>query len=57
MQLPKDASENTTPHLLIVDDDLDLCEVLTRYMEAEDFRFVGTYRIEGSKQESKGRRN
>ena len=37
-QHPKDASENATPHLLIVDDDLDLCEVLTRYLEAEDFR-------------------
>src|SRR5713226_5918589 len=38
MQHPTDASENTTPHLLIVDDDLDLCEVLTSYLEAEDFR-------------------
>jgi DNA-binding response OmpR family regulator len=38
MQHPKDASENTTPHLLIVDDDVDLCEVLTRYLEAEDVR-------------------
>jgi two-component system response regulator CpxR len=34
----KDSSENTRPHLLIVDDDLDLCDVLTRYLEAEDFR-------------------
>ena len=38
MQHPKDASENAAPHLLIVDDDLDLCEVLTRYLEAEAFR-------------------
>jgi DNA-binding response OmpR family regulator len=38
MQQAKDASENTTPHLLIVDDDVDLCEVLTRYLEAEDFK-------------------
>ncbi len=38
MQHPTDASENTTPHLLIVDDDLDLCEVLTSYLEAEDFK-------------------
>jgi len=38
MQQVKDAAENTTPHLLIVDDDVDLCEVLTRYLEAEDFR-------------------
>jgi len=34
----KDSSDNTTPHLLIVDDDLDLCDVLARYLEAEDFR-------------------
>jgi DNA-binding response OmpR family regulator len=26
------------PHLLIVDDDRELCEVLKRYLEAEDFR-------------------
>src|SRR6266478_4596726 len=38
VQHPKDASENAAPHLLIVDDDLDLCEVLTRYLEAEAFR-------------------
>src|SRR6266446_4975127 len=38
IQQTKDASENTTPHLLIVDDDVDLCEVLTRYLEAEDFK-------------------
>src|SRR3981189_2030909 len=38
MQHPKDLSEKTAPHLLIVDDDLDLCDVLARYLEAEDFR-------------------
>src|SRR5258706_604080 len=26
------------PHLLIVDDDRELCEILKRYLEAEDFR-------------------
>ena len=26
------------PHLLVVDDDLELCEILRRYLEAEDFR-------------------
>src|ERR1700730_426993 len=26
------------PHLLIVDDDRELCEVLKHYLEAEDFR-------------------
>src|ERR1700720_5008933 len=32
------------PHLLIVDDDRELCEILKRYLEAEDFRvsFVHT---------------
>src|SRR3977135_3860873 len=50
MQHPKDSSENTTPHLLIVDDDLDLCEVLTRYLEAEDFRVSSAHTgSEGSK--------
>jgi len=38
MQHSKDSSENTTPHLLIVDDDLDLCDVLAGYLEAEGFR-------------------
>src|SRR5258708_34008514 len=50
MQHPTDASENTTPHLLIVDDDLDLCEVLTSYFEAEDFRVSSAHTgSEGSK--------
>src|SRR5258708_19855104 len=50
MQYATDASENTTPHLLIVDDDLDLCEVLTRYLEAEDFRVSSAHTgAEGSK--------
>src|SRR6266849_716513 len=50
MQYATDASENTTPHLLIVDDDLDLCEVLTRYLEAEDFRVSSAHTgSEGSK--------
>jgi two-component system response regulator CpxR len=50
MQHPTDASENTTPHLLIVDDDLDLCEVLTSYLEAEDFRVSSAHTgSEGSK--------
>jgi DNA-binding response OmpR family regulator len=49
-QQPKDASENTAPHLLIVDDDLDLCEVLTRYLEAEGFRVSSAHTgSEGSK--------
>src|SRR3982074_3381049 len=50
MQRPKDASKNDTPHLLIVDDDLDLCDVLTRYLEAEDFRVSSAHTgSEGSK--------
>src|SRR6202022_16483 len=50
MQHPKAASEPTRPHLLIVDDDLDLCEVLTRYLEAEDFRVSSAHTgSEGSK--------
>src|SRR5260370_1656703 len=50
MQHPKDASEDAMPHLLIVDDDLDLCEVLTRYLEAEDFRVSSAHTgPEGSK--------
>src|SRR6202023_1799954 len=50
MQHPKDTSENTSPQLLIVDDDLDLCEVLTRYLEAEDFRVASAHTgSEGSK--------
>ncbi len=38
------ATEKLRPHLLIVDDDRELCEVLKRYLEAEDFRvsFVHT---------------
>jgi DNA-binding response OmpR family regulator len=43
-------AETSTPHLLIVDDDLDLCEVLTRYLEAEDFRVSSAHTgSEGSK--------
>src|SRR5258708_11049474 len=38
----REAAGRTTqqikPHLLIVDDDRELCEVLKRYLEAEDFR-------------------
>src|SRR5260370_42329187 len=38
----RDVAGRTTqqlkPHLLIVDDDRELCEVLKRYLEAEDFR-------------------
>jgi len=50
MNHSKDALENTAPHLLIVDDDLDLCEVLTRYLEAEDFRVSSAHTgSEGSK--------
>jgi DNA-binding response OmpR family regulator len=50
MNYSKDALENTAPHLLIVDDDLDLCEVLTRYLEAEDFRVSSAHTgSEGSK--------
>jgi DNA-binding response OmpR family regulator len=46
----KDVSGSTTPHLLIVDDDLDLCEVLTRYLEAEDFKVSSAHTgFEGSK--------
>lgn len=29
--------QQVKPHLLVVDDDLELCEVLKRYLEAEDF--------------------
>jgi DNA-binding response OmpR family regulator len=38
------ATEKLRPHLLIVDDDRELCEILKRYLEAEDFRvsFVHT---------------
>jgi DNA-binding response OmpR family regulator len=32
------AMQQLKPHLLIVDDDRELCEVLKRYLEAEDFR-------------------
>jgi DNA-binding response OmpR family regulator len=32
------ATQPLKPHLLIVDDDRELCEVLKRYLEAEDFR-------------------
>jgi DNA-binding response OmpR family regulator len=37
-------TEKLRPHLLIVDDDRELCEILKRYLEAEDFRvsFVHT---------------
>ena len=37
-------AQQLKPHLLIVDDDRELCEVLKRYLEAEDFRvsFVHT---------------
>ena len=31
-------TQQLKPHLLIVDDDLELCEILKRYLEAEDFR-------------------
>ena len=31
-------TQRLKPHLLIVDDDLELCEVLKRFLEAEDFR-------------------
>ena len=30
-------TQQVKPHLLVVDDDLELCEVLKRYLEAEDF--------------------
>jgi DNA-binding response OmpR family regulator len=32
------ATQHLKPHLLIVDDDRELCEILKRYLEAEDFR-------------------
>src|SRR5437879_12529693 len=49
VQHPKDSSNNT-PHLLIVDDDLDLCDVLARYLEAEDFKVSSAHTgSEGSK--------
>jgi two-component system response regulator CpxR len=31
-------TQEVKPHLLVVDDDLELCEVLRRYLETEDFR-------------------
>jgi DNA-binding response OmpR family regulator len=31
-------TQQLKPHLLVVDDDLELCEVLKRYLEGEDFR-------------------
>jgi two-component system response regulator CpxR len=31
-------TQQLKPHLLVVDDDLELCEVLRRYLEVEDFR-------------------
>ncbi len=31
-------TQQVKPHLLVVDDDLELCEVLKRYLEGEDFR-------------------
>src|SRR5258708_18384331 len=31
-------TQQLKPHLLIVDDDRELCEILKRYLEAEDFR-------------------
>jgi ActR/RegA family two-component response regulator len=37
MQRVKDSAENARPHLLIVDDDVEMCEVLRRYLEAQDF--------------------
>ena len=50
MQHSKDSSENTTPHLLIVDDDLDLCDVLAGYLEAEGFRVSSAHTgAEGAK--------
>src|SRR6202166_563037 len=33
----KTSGDSTVPHLLVVDDDLDLCEVLESYLRAEDF--------------------
>src|SRR6202040_4211785 len=31
-------TQQLKPHLLIVDDDRELCEILKRYLESEDFR-------------------
>ncbi len=31
-------TQQVKPHLLVVDDDLELCEVLKRYLETEDFQ-------------------
>jgi DNA-binding response OmpR family regulator len=37
MQHLKHSAEKAKPHLLIVDDDVEMCEVLRRYLEAQDF--------------------
>jgi two-component system response regulator CpxR len=43
-QVAVKTTQQLKPHLLVVDDDIELCEVLKRYLEAEDFRvsFVHT---------------
>ena len=46
----KTSGESTVPHLLVVDDDLDLCEVLESYLRAEDFAVSFAHSgVEGTK--------
>ena len=46
----KTSVESTVPHLLVVDDDLDLCEVLESYLRAEDFAVSFAHSgVEGTK--------
>src|SRR6202048_3749600 len=49
-QAVKTSGESTAPHLLVVDDDLDLCEVLESYLRAEDFAVSFAHSgVEGTK--------
>jgi hypothetical protein len=48
----KTSGESSVPHLLVVDDDLDLCEVLESYLRAEDFAVSFAHSgVEGTKWE------
>ena len=43
MQHLKHSAENAKPYLLIVDDDVEMCEVLRRYLEAQDFTVASAH--------------